>query len=55
MNTMSLNILTKNTSRKEVGGLANSDRADKGGKGVREMLTMADKRGMGSWGNADNG
>ena len=40
MNTISLNILTKITSQKEGGGLANADRADEGGKG--------------GWGNADN-
>ena len=27
----------------------------KGGRGVGEMLTMADKGGRGRWGNADNG
>ena len=27
----------------------------KGGGGVGEMLTMADKGGRGGWGNADNG
>ena len=46
MNKMSLNILTKILSQKE-GGLANADRAYKGGRGVGEMLKMADKGGLG--------
>ena len=28
------------------GGLANADRADEGGRGVGEMLTMADRGGL---------
>ena len=43
---MSLNILTKNISQNE-GVLANADTADKGGGGVGEKLTIADKWGMG--------
>ena len=48
MNTMSLIILTKKYKSKG-GGLANADMADKGGRGIREMLTMADKGGRGVW------
>ena len=36
-----------------VGG--NADIADKGGKGVGEMLTLAAEIGRGCWGNDDNG
>ena len=37
-------VLTKIMRQKE-GGQANADRADKGWRGVGEMLTMADKGG----------
>ena len=33
----------------------NADIADKGGKGVGEMLKLADEMGRGCWGNDDNG
>ena len=44
---MSFNILKKMTSQKDGGVLANTDRADEGGRGVGEMLTMADIGGTG--------
>ena len=43
------------TSQKEVGVLANADRADKEGRGVGEMLTMLTKGRGRVGGNADNG
>ena len=55
MYTMFFKILTKITSQNEGGGQANADRADRGGRGVGVMLTMADKGERGGWGNADNG
>ena len=43
MNTISLNILAKMTSQKEGGGLKQMlTGLTKGGRGVGEMLTMAD-------------
>ena len=39
---MALNIFTKVTQKRK-GSSANADKTDKGGRGVGEMLTMADK------------
>ena len=36
-----------NLTQKWKGGLANADKADKGWRGVGEMLTLADKGGRG--------
>ena len=47
-------MFTKLT-RKRKGGLANADIADKGGRGVGEMLTMAVEGGRWGRGIADNG
>ena len=46
---VALNMFTKLTQKRK-GGLANADKADKGGRGVGEILTMADKGGMGGSG-----
>ena len=42
------------TSQKEGWVVANADRADEGGRGAWEMLTMAEKGGRWGWGNYDN-
>ena len=47
MNTMSLNILTKITSQKEGRVKKLLTGMTKGGGGVGEMMTMADKGGRG--------
>ena len=47
-------MFTKLTRKRNV-GLANADIAEEGGRGVEEMLTMADEGGRGGWENADNG
>ena len=38
---------TNNNYESKGGGVANADRADKGGRGVWEMLKMVDKGGRG--------
>ena len=45
-------MFTKLKRKREEGGWAN---ADEGGRGVGEILTMADKGWRGGWGNADKG
>ena len=42
-------MFTKLTQKRKGGGSANADKLTKGGGGVGELLTMADKGGRGVW------